>query len=209
MASFKLYDMKAAEVGKISLSDKVFNTEYNAPLIHEVMVAQRANARQGTKSTLSRSEVKGGKKKPHRQKGTGRARQGSSVGPHQTGGGVAFAPKPRDFSKKVNKQARRVATLSALSEKARTDEVLFLNDFAVKEGKTKESQKILDKFKIDRSVLIVIDEGKEAAKVRRSLNNIPYVTVCSAKTINLYDIASNNRVLMTEKAARVIEEAYA
>lgn len=204
MANFTLYDHKAAEVGKISLSDKVFGCEYNAPLIHEVVVAQRANARQGTKSTLSRGEVKGGAKKPHRQKSTGRARQGSTVGPHQTGGGVAFAPKPRDFSKKVNKAAKRTATLSALSEKARTKEVLFVTDFKLKEGKTKEGQKILDAFKLDRSTLVVI-EGYDA-KIKRSLNNIPNVNVCTVKMLNTYDIVSNNRIMMTEKAAKLFEE---
>jgi len=208
MASFKLYNLKAAEVGKISLSDKVFNTEYNPVLIHEVVVAQQANARQGTKSTLTRGEVKGGKKKPHRQKKTGRARQGSTVGPHQTGGGVAFAPKPRDFSKKVNKQAKRTATASALSEKARTNEIIFIDDIKIKEGKTKESQKILDAFKLNRSVLVVMD-ASEDPKIRRSLKNIPNVTVCTAKLVNVYDIVSTQKVLMTEKAAKTIEEAYA
>lgn len=204
--SYKLFDTKAKEVGKISLADEVFGVEYNEALIHEVVVAQRANARQGTHSALTRSEVKGGAKKPHRQKGTGQARQGSTVGPHQTGGGVAFAKKPRDYSKKVNKQAKRVATYSALSQKARQDEIVFLDKLTVKEGKTKEAQKILDAFKIDRSLLVVVNDSKEVDLVRRSLNNIPTVTIIDAKLINVYDIVANNKIMMTEAAARTIEE---
>lgn len=206
MASFKLYDSKAEEVGKISLSDEVFNAEFNPSLIHEVVVAQLANARQGTKSALTRSEVKGGGKKPFRQKKTGRARQGSTVAPHQIGGGVAFAPKPRDFSKKVNKSAKISAIRSAVSEKARTNEMLFVKDIATS-GKTKEAQAILDAFKLNKSVLVVLDSGD--LSTRRSLKNIPNVKVCSAKLINVYDVVSVSKVMLTEKAAKIIEEAYA
>ena len=194
-------------IGKISLKNEVFDTEYNPSLIHEVVVAQLANARQGTKSALTRSEVKGGSKKPYRQKKTGRARQGSTVAPHQIGGGVAFAPKPRDFSKKINRQAKVSAIKSALSEKARTKEMLFVNEFKTQNGKTKEAQAILDAFKIEKSVLVVLDSGDVIT--RRSLKNIPNCKVIASRLINVYDVVSSDKVIMTEKAAKLIEEAYA
>ena len=131
MAKVKVYNMSASEVGQIELSDDLFAVEYNEALIHEVLVAYNANQRQGTKSALTRSEVRGHAKKPWRQKGTGRARHGSTKGPQWTGGGVVFAPKPRDFSKKVNKQAKRTALLSALSQKLAQNEITVLDKFEV------------------------------------------------------------------------------
>ena len=128
MPKVKVYNMKAEEAGTLTLKDEVFGVEYNEPLIHEVIVAILANKRQGTKSTLTRSEVRGHAKKPWRQKGTGRARQGSSKGPQWKGGGIVFAPKPRDFSKKVNKTARRVAFMSALSAKLAAKEITILDE---------------------------------------------------------------------------------
>ena len=137
MPSVKLFNMNAEEVGSLKLNEDIFGVEYNEPVIHEVIVAMQANERQGTKSTLTRSEVRGHAKKPYKQKHTGNARQGSTKGPHQIGGGVAFAPKPRDFSKKVNKQVKRLALVSALSEKLRQKEITFLDEFKLQEPKTK------------------------------------------------------------------------
>ena len=148
MASFKLFDQTAKEIGKISLKKEVFDVEYKPHVIHEVVVAHEAALRQGTQSALTRSEVKGGKKKPFRQKGTGNARQGSIVGPHQTGGGVAFAPKPRDYSKKVNREVKKLALLSALSEKARTKEIFFVDKIALSEAKTKKANNYNGKCKL-------------------------------------------------------------
>ena len=171
MAKVKVYNISAQEVGSTSLPDDLFAVEYNEPLIHEVIVAYNANQRQGTKSTLTRSEVRGHAKKPWRQKGTGRARQGSTKGPQWTGGGVVFAPKPRDFSKKVNKQKKRLALLSALSEKIRQKEVTVLDKFEFDSAKTKNAQAFVDAFKFKGNTLVVSD--KNAKEVVLSCKNIP------------------------------------
>lgn len=206
MANFKLYDMTAVECGKITLADSVFKAEYKEPLIHSVIKATLNNARQGTKSTLTRGEVIGGKKKPHKQKKTGRARQGSTVGPHQTGGGVAFAPKPRDFSVKVNKEAKRTALRSALSEKARLNELVFVNEIKIKKIKTKTIVEMLKAFESNKKTLIVLD--KSDLKVKKAAANIPGVETCTVRLINVYDIVKNEKVLITEAAAKLLEEAY-
>ncbi len=207
MASFKLFDQTAKEVGKISLNNKVFDVEFKPNVIHDVVVAQEANMRQGTQSTLTRSEVKGGKKKPFRQKGTGSARQGSIVGPHQVGGGVAFAPKPRDYNKKINREVKKLALLSALSEKARTKEIIFVDKIVLKEAKTKQAQAILDAFKLEKTVLVVLDNNDLV--LRRALRNIPNVKTILAKQLNTLEIVNNRVVLMTEASAKMLEEAYA
>ena len=160
MAKVKVFNMNASVVGETTLPDDLFAVEYNEPLIHEVVVAYNANQRQGTKSALTRSEVRGHAKKPWRQKGTGRARQGSTKGPQWTGGGVVFAPKPRDFSKKVNKQKRRYALLSALSAKLAQNELAILDKFEFANPKTKEAKAFVDAFKFDSSVLTI----REAVK---------------------------------------------
>lgn len=204
MAEFKLYDMSAQECGKITLADSVFKAEYNEPLIHSVVKATLNNARQGTKSTLTRSEVTGGKKKPHRQKKTGNARQGSTVGPHQIGGGVAFAPKPRDFSVKVNKEAKRSALRSALSEKAREDKLVFVDEIKITKIQTKKIAEMLKAFGTEKALIVI---GKSDEKIRKAAKNIPYVETCTAKLVNVYDIVRFEKVLMTESAAKLIEEA--
>ena len=204
MAEFKLYDMSAQECGKITLADSVFKAEYNEPLIHSVVKATLNNARQGTKSTLTRSEVTGGKKKPHRQKKTGNARQGSTVGPHQIGGGVAFAPKPRDFSVKVNKEAKRGALRSALSEKVREENLVFVNDIKITKIKTKKIAEMLKAFSAEKALIVL---GKSDEKIRKAAANIPYVETCTARLVNVYDIVRFDKVLMTESAAKLIEEA--
>ena len=169
MPKIKIYNTAAEAVGNVTLSDEIFATEYNEPLIHEVIVAQLANARQGTKSALTRSEVRGHAKKPWRQKGTGRARHGSTKAPQWTGGGVAFAPKPRDFSKKVNKKAKVVAFLSAMSEKIRNKEVIVLDEWTLAENKTKEMPKILNNFINSPIKHLIIPEG--VAEILKSMFN--------------------------------------
>ncbi len=207
MAKVKVYNMKAEEVGSISLKNDVFGVEYNEPLIHEVIVAYNANQRQGNKSTLTRSEVRGHAAKPYRQKGTGRARQGSTKGPQFIGGGVVFAPKPRDFSKKVNKQAKRTALLSALSQKLAQKEITVLDKFEIESAKTKDAQRFLDAFKFDGSVLVVSSNNSE--KELKATNNIPNLSTVNVELLNTYDVVSNKNVVLTESAVKFLEEANA
>lgn len=203
----KVYNTAGKEVGKMQLNDEIFNREYNEALIHQVVVAQLANLRQGTKSTLTRSEVRGGGIKPYRQKGTGRARQGSIRSPQFIHGGVAFAPKPRDFSKKVNKMAKRSALLSALSEKIRSDEVTIVDKFEVKEAKTKEVVAVLKALNLAKSTLVVLAENDEL--VLRAAGNIQKVAVTTASLLNVYEIIKNANCLITKSAIEKIEEANA
>lgn len=203
----KVYNMKAKEVGKIDLNSNVFEQEYNEALIHQVIVAQLANKRQGTKSTLTRSEVRGGGAKPWRQKGTGRARQGSIRSPQWIKGGVVFAPKPRDFSQKINKKMKEGALLSALSAKVSDGNMTILDKLAVKNAKTKEIQAVLDSFKINSKVLVVVNEYSE--DILRATRNIPYLTLTTAELINVYDLVANAKCIMTEEAVKKIEEVYA
>ena len=207
MAKLKVYNMQAGEVGQIDLADELFAVPYNEALIHEVVVAYNANQRQGTKSALTRSEVRGHAKKPWRQKGTGRARHGSTKGPQWTGGGVVFAPKPRDFSKKVNKQKKRYALLSALSTKIAQNEVVVLDKFAFEAPKTKEAQAFLNAFKFDKKVLVINDVNDK--NIRLATANIPALSVEEAANINVYDIISNKNIVLTQSAIKSIEEAYA
>ena len=207
MAKVKVYNMNAEEVGTKTLKDDIFGVEYNEPLIHEVIVAYNANQRQGTKSTLTRSEVRGHAAKPWRQKGTGRARQGSTKGPQWTGGGVVFAPKPRDFSKKVNKVAKRVALLSALSEKLREKNVTVLDKFDITSAKTKDAQKFLDAFKFDGSMVVVSADNTE--KEVRAVKNIQNLQTVDVSLLNVYDVVANKNVLITCDSIKSIEEAYA
>jgi large subunit ribosomal protein L4 len=212
----KLYDMKAQEVGTVKLVDDIFKTEFKPNLIHDVVVAHNAAARQGTKSTLSRGEVVGGKKKPHAQKKTGNARQGSTVSVHHVGGGVAFAPKPRDFTKKVNRQEKQVALRSALSQKIADGNIVFLNDLKVaetvdkatgkivKQAKTKVIVKSLEAFKFDRSVLYVL--GKNDLAARRAMGNIPRVESILAKQLNTSDVVKFNKIIICQDAINSIEE---
>lgn len=207
MAKLKVYNMQACEVGQIDLDDELFAVPYNEALIHEVVVAYNANQRQGTKSTLTRSEVRGHAKKPWRQKGTGRARQGSTKGPQWTGGGIVFAPKPRDFSKKVNKQKKRYALLSALSTKIAQNEVVVLDKFAFEAPKTKQAQAFLDAFKFEKSVLVV--NGQNDKNIKLATANIPALSIEEAVNLNVYDIISNKNIVLTQSAIKSIEEAYA
>jgi len=207
MAKVKVYNMSANEVGQIELSDDLFAVEYNEALIHEVLVAYNANQRQGTKSALTRSEVWGHAKKPWRQKGTGRARHGSTKGPQWTGGGVVFAPKPRDFSKKVNKQKRRYALLSALSTKLAQNEVTVVDNFAFEAPKTKQAKAFVEAFKFTGKTL-VINAGNDK-NVKLATANLPCLSIQEASDMNIYDILSNKNVVLTQSAIKSIEEAYA
>ena len=207
MAKVKVYNMQAQEVGSITLPEDLFAVEYNEPLIHEAIVAYNANQRQGTKSALTRSEVRGHAKKPYRQKGTGHARQGSTKGPQFTGGGVVFAPKPRDFSKKMNKQAKRLALLSALSQKIKQKEVVVLDKFAFGDAKTKEAQAFMDAFKFKGSVVVVNDANDQT--ILRATANIPSLEVARADDLNIYQVVANKNVVFTESAIKSIKEAYA
>ncbi len=205
MLNVKVYDKTAKEVGNINLNGEVFAAEYNEALIHQVIVAQLANRRQGTKSTLTRAEVRGGGRKPWRQKGTGHARQGSIRSPQWIKGGVVFAPKPRDFSQKINKTMRKEAVKSALSKKLSSNELIVINSFDIEEAKTKEMVAVLNNFGLDNRTLIVI--AGEDEKVIRSARNLANVTTINAELINVYDLVANTKCLFTKEAIRKVEEA--
>ena len=206
MASVKLYDMKASEVGTLELSDALFNAEYNESVIHQAVVTRLSNERQGTKSTLTRTEVRGGGAKPYRQKGTGRARQGSIRSPQRVHGGVVFAPKPRDFSKKMNYKAKEVALFSALSQKVRDGEVLFIDDIKVAEPKTKEMVAFLKAFGLNKSVLLVMDNSDES--VLRASSNIAQISTLPVDQINTYEEDKYAKIVISKKAVEIIEEVY-
>ena len=198
------YNMNAEKIGEIEISDAIFGAEFNEALVHQVVVAQLANKRQGTKSTLTRSEVRGGGKKPWRQKGTGRARQGSIRAPQWTGGGVVFAPKPRDFSQKINKRMKQQAIVCALSAKVKADEFIIVDEIALEQIKTKAVAGMLDKFGISGKTLIVTGERDE--KVYLSGRNIPGVNVTEAAGMNVYDLVASGKCVITEAAVRKIEQ---
>ncbi len=205
MPSIKVYNMKAQETGAIELSD-LFAIEYNEPLIHQAVVTTLANRRQGTKSTLTRSEVRGGGKKPWRQKGTGSARQGSTRAPQWIHGGVVFAPKSRDFSKKMNITAKRVALFSALSKKVADNEVIVIDNLAVENGKTKEMVAFLEAFKLEKTVLMVM--GNNDALVIRSARNVPTIETIPVEQLNTYDVVRNSVIVIAQSAIAKLEEVY-
>ena len=202
-----ILDIQAKKGGELELYEGVFGLEYNEPLIHQVVVAQLANRRQGTKCTLTRTEVRGGGKKPWRQKGTGRARQGSIRSPQWTGGGVVFAPKPRDFSQKINKKMKTAATLSALSAKVSDNDFIVLDKLQLEEGKTKYIAQMLKAFEIQSKVLLVVANDDEA--VKRACANIQNVTLINADLLNVYDLAANAKCIFTVDAVNKIQEVYA
>ena len=205
MISVKVYDKSAKEVGNIQVSEEVFGRDFNEALIHQVVVAQLANRRQGTKSALTRTEVRGGGKKPWRQKGTGNARQGSIRAPQWIKGGVVFAPKPRDFSQKVNKTMRRQAIQSALSTKLADGELTVVDSLNLEAAKTREAQAILNNFGFARRTLIVIDG--EDQNLLRATNNIPNATLIDCALLNVYDIVASYNLLVTKAAMEAIDKA--
>ena len=206
MASIKVYKQTGAEAGTMNLDDSVFAVEFNEALVHQVVVAQQNNARQGTKSTLTRTEVRGGGVKPWRQKGTGRARQGSIRSPQWTGGGVVFAPKPRDFSQKVNKQMKRGALCCALSDKVACDAMVVVDEIKLAAAKTKEMVAVMKALGVEKRALLVVTDADEA--VVRAANNSPTVTTVNSALINVYDVMANEKLVMTKSAVEKIEEAY-
>ena len=207
MPKVKVYNTNAEVVGQATLSDEVFGCEYNEALIHQVVVAYNNNQRQGTKSALLRSEVRGHAKKPWRQKGTGRARQGSSKSAQWKGGGIIFAPKPRDFSQKVNKSMKVAAFKSAISAKLADSEVVVLDSVVLAEPKTKLVQEILNNFKVDgKNVMFVLNEKDDV--VLRAANNIPNLKVTYADVLGTYDIVANSKLYITKDAIKKLEEAY-
>lgn len=205
MAKIAVYTMDGAENGQIELSENVFGVEINVPVMHEAVVAHLAAMRQGTQSSLTRAEVRGGGKKPYRQKGTGRARQGSIRSPQWVGGGVVFAPKPRDYSKKMNKKARRLAIKSALTSRVQENKLLVLDNMNLPEIKTKQVQKMLNQFELGKA-LIVIGEGDANAYL--SSRNIEGVKTLPACEVNVYDILKYENLVATREAIAEIEEVF-
>ena len=205
MSNVKVYNMKGQEVGELNLSG-LFEIEYNEPLIHQAVVTRLANMRQGTKGTLTRSEVRGGGKKPWRQKGTGNARQGSTRAPQWIKGGVVFAPKSRDFSKKMNVTARRTALFSALSKKVTDNEFFVIDDLAVAEGKTKEMVAFLNAFNFDKTVLVVLSD-KESL-VKRSARNLQKVDTINVELLSTYEVVKNAVVVIAKSAVEYLESFY-
>ena len=199
----KVLNLQGQEVSKLTLSDEVFKAPYNEALIHQAVVCYLTNQRQGTKSTLTRAEVAGGGRKPWRQKGTGRARQGSIRSPQWVHGGVVFAPKPRDFEKKMNAQMRRGAFVSALSTMVAEKALIIVDDMAI-EPKTKEAVKVLEALKANRNVTVVTDGVNENAL--RAFSNLSDVEVTTADILNTYDLVSSDYVVITKDAIKKIEE---
>lgn len=202
----KLFDTKAVEVGTLELNDAVFACDYNEPLIHQAVVTYLANQRQGTKSALTRTEVRGGGIKPWRQKGTGRARQGSIRAPQWTKGGVVFAPKPRDFSKKLNKKMKAQAFRSAISYKVNNNELVVVDEIKLAEPKTKLVAEILKNFGFDKKTLLLV--AGDSTDVVRAGANIAILTITEASLANVYELVANTNVIATKEAIKKIEEAY-
>ena len=207
MPKVPVYKTDGKKSGDITLKDEVFGAPVNESVIHEVVVAHLAKLRQGTQSALTRAEVRGGGIKPFRQKGTGRARQGSIRTPQMTKGGVVFAPKPRDYEVKVNKKAKKLALISALSMKVADGEMIVLDKFALSEAKTKEMVKVLSNLKIDKKALIVMDEKDDS--VIRAAGNLKKVKTTLASALSVYDIVNYDKFIVTKNAAKAIEEGLA
>ena len=206
MASVSVYNMEGKEVGTMELNDAVFGVEVNEHLVHMAVVRQLANKRQGTQKAKTRSEVSGGGRKPWRQKGTGHARQGSTRAPQWTGGGVVFAPVPRDYSFKMNKKEKRAALKSVLTAKVQENKVVILDELKFDEIKTKAMVNVLNNVKAEKAI-VVLKENDE--KVVLSARNIADVQTSLVNTINVYDILKHNTLVMTKEAVQAIEEVYA
>ena len=206
MPNVKVYKMDGTEAGSIKLSDKVFGVEYREELIHQAVVTRLANDRQGTKSTLTRTEVRGGGRKPWRQKGTGNARQGSIRAPQWIKGGVVFAPKSRDFSKDMNKKAKTAALLSALSKKVADGELVVVDKLAVKDGKTKEMAAFQKALNLDKTAIIYMDTADE--KVILAARNLERLETLPVEQLSVYEVVANAKVVLTKAAVKKIEEAY-
>ena len=206
MATVKVYNIEGKEVGSMELNDAIFGVEVNSHLMHMAVVQQLANKRQGTQSALTRAEVRGGGRKPWRQKGTGHARQGSTRAPQWKGGGVVFAPKPRDYSFKMNKKEKALAIKSALTTRVQADKIYVLDGISFDEIKTKKMVAVMDNLKLDKA-LVVLDQKDE--NVILSARNIPTVRTALANAINVYDIVKYDVLVITKDAVAQIEEVYA
>lgn len=207
MPKVDIFNINGEKVGDIELSDDVFGVDINENAVHLAVINQLANRRQGTHSTKTRSEVRGGGRKPWRQKGTGRARQGSIRSPQWSGGGVALGPKPRSYKYTLPKKLKRLALKSALTSKVNENEILVLDALDFDEIKTKQMVNVLKNLKVDTSALIVL-EGKNE-NVEKSARNLPNVKMASINTINVYDILKYNRFIITKDAVSKVEEVYA
>jgi len=207
MPSISVVDMEGKQVGTVDLSDSIFGIEPNAAIMHQVVLSYLAAQRQGTQSALTRAEVSGGGKKPWRQKGTGRARQGSTRAPQWTHGGIVFAPKPRDYRFTVNKKERRLALKSALSVKAADSDLIVVDSIKTDEYKTKKIVAMLGAVGADKKALIVLPEVDDM--VIKSANNIPGVKTAQVNTINVYDILNADKLIIAKEAVSKIEEVYA
>ena len=206
MANVSVYNIEGKEVGTIDLNDAVFGVEVNKHLVHMAVVSQLANKRQGTQKAKTRSEVSGGGRKPWRQKGTGHARQGSTRAPQWTGGGVVFAPTPRDYSFKLNKKERRAALKSALTSRVEEKKFIVVDEINFDEIKTKKFQDVLNNLSVSKA-LVVLEDGNKNAEL--SARNIADVKTAKTNTINVYDILKYNTVIATKAAVQAIEEVYA
>ena len=206
MATVSVYNIEGKEVGTMELNDAVFGVEVNEHLVHMAVVAQLANKRQGTQKAKTRSEVSGGGRKPWRQKGTGHARQGSIRAPQWTGGGVVFAPTPRDYSFKLNKKEKRAALKSALTTRVQENKLIVLENLELNEIKTKKFAEILGNLNVDKALVVLNDNNKN---VVLSARNIADVKTAGTNTINVYDILKYNTVIVTKAAVATIEEVYA
>ena len=207
MPNISVVDMEGKQVGTVDLSDSIFGIEPNAAVMHQVVLSYLAAQRQGTQSALTRAEVSGGGRKPWRQKGTGRARQGSTRAPQWTHGGGVFAPKPRDYRFTINKKERRLALKSALSVKAAESDIIVVDSIAIDEYKTKKIVAMLGAIGADKKALIVLPEVD--SKVIKSANNIPGVKTAQVNTINVYDILNADKLVIAKDAVSKIEEVYA
>ena len=206
MANVSVYNMEGKEVGTMELNDAVFGVEINEHLVHLAVVRQLANKRQGTQKAKTRSEVSGGGRKPWRQKGTGHARQGSIRAPQWTGGGVVFAPVPRDYEVKMNKKERRAALKSALTSKVQDNKLVVVDSLTLAEAKTKEMQKVLTNLKADKALVITAADDQNVAISARNIADVQTATV---NTMNVYDVMKHNTVVVTKDAVASIEEVYA
>ena len=207
MANVAVYNMEGKEVGTIELNDSVFGVEVNEHLVHMAVVQQLANKRQGTQKAKTRSEVSGGGRKPWRQKGTGHARQGSTRAPQWTGGGVVFAPVPRDYSFKLNKKEKKAALKSVLTDKVANNNLIVVDELKFDEIKTKKFQAVLNNLNVTEKALVVVNEND--TNVIMSARNIPTVKTSLTNTINVYDILNANKLVLTKDAVKTIEEVYA
>ena len=206
MANVSVYNMEGNEVGTLELNDAVFGVNVNEHLVHLAVVSQLANKRQGTQKAKTRAEVSGGGRKPWKQKGTGHARQGSTRSPQWTGGGVVFAPTPRDYTIKLNKKERKLALKSALTSRVNENKFIVVDELKFDEIKTKKFQNVLNNLKVSRALVVVGDDSENAVK---SARNIPAVKTAFVNTINVYDILKYNTVVATKTAVAAIEEVYA